>query len=133
VLPWRPAHREEKQLAWLWGVTAASSLLLRPFWLALAPLAPACPFRALTGIPCPTCGTTHAAVALLHGHLTAALAANPLATVAGVVFMVGGLLAPLWAMFKLPLLEIPSPLPRWARFGLLALLLANWVIVIATS
>jgi hypothetical protein len=133
VLRWRDALREEKQLAWLWGVAAASSLLLRPFWLALAPLAPACPFRAITGIPCPTCGTTHAAVALLHGDLTAALAANPLASLAGLAFAVGGLLAPLWAVLKLPMLEIPSPLPRWARCGLVTVLLANWVIVIVTS
>ncbi|MFI5168247.1 MAG: DUF2752 domain-containing protein [Thermoanaerobaculales bacterium] len=131
MLRWRDALREEKQLAWLWGVAAASSLLLRPFWLALAPLAPACPFRAITGIPCPTCGTTHAAVALLHGDLTAALAANPLASLAGLAFAVGGLLAPLWAVLKLQVPELPSPFPLWARFGLLATLAANWAWVVA--
>jgi hypothetical protein len=38
-----------------------------------------CPFRALTGIPCPICGGTTAAVHLGHGDLRAALGASPLA------------------------------------------------------
>ena len=37
----RPLAREDRQIALLWGVLAASSLLLRPFWLTLAPLMPA--------------------------------------------------------------------------------------------
>ena len=113
-------------MAWLWAVMAVSSLALRPFWLALAPLAPACPFRTITGIPCPSCGTTHAAVALLHGEVLTALAANPLATVAGVVFIAGGLLAPLWAALGWPMRKLPSPLPAWLRLGMVGLLAANW-------
>jgi len=127
---WRPPTREERQLAWLWGATAVSSLLLRPFWLALAPLAPACPFRAITGIPCPTCGTTHAAVALLHGDVATALAANPLTMLAGIVFVLGGVLAPIWAALRLPAPDLSSPLPMWVRLGMVAALAANWAWVI---
>jgi hypothetical protein len=36
-----------------------------------------CPARALTGLPCPTCGMTHAFVAVAHGDLAAAVAASP--------------------------------------------------------
>jgi hypothetical protein len=99
---WRPPNREERQLALLWAVAAGSALLLRPLWLAVAPLLPACPFRALTGVPCLTCGTTRAAVALLGGRPLDALAANPLAALAGATFVVGGLAAPLWATARLP-------------------------------
>ena len=118
-------------MAWVWGAMVASSLLLRPFWLALAPLAPPCPFRAITGIPCPTCGATHAAVALLHGHVAVAMAANPLAVFAGVIFVAGGLIAPVWAALELPAPQLPSPLPVWTRFCMLAALAANWAWVIS--
>ena len=36
-----------------------------------------CPFRALTGHPCPGCGMTDALKALLSGHLKEAFLANP--------------------------------------------------------
>ena len=46
----------------------------------MIPLLP-CPFHALTGLPCPLCGSTHALLALAHGDLRAAFGWNPLATV----------------------------------------------------
>ncbi len=120
-------------MGWLWGVVAVCSLLLRPFWLTLAPFVPACPFRTITGIPCPTCGTTHAALALLNGRLGDAFSANPLATLAGIAFVGGGLLAPVWAAFNWLVPDIRAPLPRWARASIVAVLLAGWVYVIATN
>lgn len=38
-----------------------------------------CPFRLLTGLPCPGCGTTRALTALSAGDLSAALSLNPVA------------------------------------------------------
>jgi hypothetical protein len=131
IAGWRPLERDERQVAILWGVLALSSLLLRPLWLALAPLLPACPFRVLTGIPCLSCGTTRAAIALLHGDPLAALAVNPLATLAGVAFIGGGLVAPLWALFGLPVPQFGTPAPRALRLGLVVTLLAGWGWVIA--
>ncbi len=129
---WRPLRREDRQLAVLWGVLAVSSLLLRPLWLALAPLLPACPFRALTGIPCLSCGTTRAAEALLHGEMLRALSINPLATLAGAGFIAGGVVAPLWTLAALPLPRIGAPPPRSLRIALVAALLLDWVWVAAT-
>lgn len=131
TLQLRKPNREERQLAWLWGIVTVCSLLLRPFWLALAPLVPACPFRSITGIPCPTCGTTHAALALLNGHVGDAFSANPLAALAGLAFVTGGLIAPVWAAFNWPVPEIPSPLPGWSRAAIVAVLLAGWAYLIA--
>ena len=37
-----------------------------------------CPLKALTGLPCATCGMTHAFVGLAQGHLAAAFQASPL-------------------------------------------------------
>jgi hypothetical protein len=130
---WRKPKREERQLAWLWGVVAGCSLLLRPLWLELAPFVPACPFRVITGIPCPTCGTTHAAIALLEGRVGDAFAANPLAALTGICFIVGGLLAPAWATLGWRVPEIPTPLPQLARAAIVAVLLAGWAYLIVTS
>lgn len=58
-----------------------------------------CVFRAATGIPCPLCGGTTAAVDLGHGDLRAALAASPFAV---------GLLS------LGPLLSVRRP-PAWWR------------------
>ncbi|MDH6578124.1 DUF2752 domain-containing protein [Kitasatospora sp. MAP5-34] len=50
-----------------------------------------CMLRRFTGIPCPACGCTTIFIEAGHGHFGAALAANPVAVVAGL----GLLLAPL--------------------------------------
>jgi hypothetical protein len=44
-----------------------------------------CLFRAVTGLPCPFCGGTTAAVALGRGHVVQALGASPLAMLGFVV------------------------------------------------
>ncbi|MCG6963419.1 MAG: DUF2752 domain-containing protein [Acidobacteria bacterium] len=129
-MTWRKLRREERQLAFLWGVLVASAFLLRPLWLVLAAFLPKCAFRSLTGIPCPTCGSTHAALAALHGHPLQALTANPLVALAGAAFVLGGLIAPLWAGVNLPIPATPRPWPLWFRITLGAVILANWAYLI---
>lgn len=127
----RPATREERQLAILWLVAAVSAVALKPLWLAFAPHLRPCLFYSLTGIPCPTCGTTRAAMAFLDGNLMAALAANPLATAAGLLFVIGAPLAALWAIARWPVPAFPRPLPRWIRAVAVSLILANWLYLIS--
>ena len=43
-----------------------------------------CPFRALTGVPCPTCYGTRAMLAATSGRWLAALRLNPLVAVGGI-------------------------------------------------
>ena len=66
---------------------------------AVLPWRPAtlCLLRAATGVPCPVCGTTTAAVHLAGGDVAGALAANPV-TVLGAVALV---LAPLY-LYRVP-------------------------------
>jgi len=127
---WRAPDREERQLAWLWLAAVLSAFALRPLWLVIGPLLPGCPFHAITGIPCPSCGTTRAAMAVLHGRPLLALAFNPLATLAGAAFVFGGLLAPLWVTLGWRIPDLPRPLPGWLRLAVLATLAANWAWVI---
>jgi hypothetical protein len=85
-----------------------------------------CPARGLLGIPCATCGMTHAFVALGHGDLAAALQASPLGAL---------LAAAAWsfALLDLARLALGRPAPRLPA-GLLRLatavgalaLLVNW-------
>ncbi|MDE3154941.1 MAG: DUF2752 domain-containing protein [Acidobacteriota bacterium] len=55
-------------------------------WLGFPPIA--CPLRAATGIPCPTCGATHAFAALVDGHLAASFWFNPAVPIAAAVALV---------------------------------------------
>jgi uncharacterized protein DUF2752 len=93
----------------------------------------ACPFLALTGLPCATCGMTHAFVHLAHGEVAPALQASP----------AGALLAALaWTFAAAAAVRVaaglswPAPSPRAARALALAgaaALLANWAFLVVAS
>ncbi len=63
-----------------------------------------CPFRALTGLPCPFCGGTTAAVKLGHFDAVGALRANPVVVFGAVVVA---------AMPALIALRSSRPVTRW--------------------
>ena len=95
-------------------------------FLPLLELAYRCPFKALTGLPCATCGMTHAFVHLAHGEVTAALFASPLGAM---------LAAGVWLFAAADLVRLamgarwPELRPRTARGLALAsalAVLANW-------
>lgn len=54
-----------------------------------------CLIKHVTGIPCPSCGSTRSVQALLHGDVANALWLNPL----GIVLFVLLILLPLWMAF----------------------------------
>jgi hypothetical protein len=73
----RRGYSVPERLALL-GLGAAAVATVYPAWhrttgLGLLP----CPLRTLTGIPCPVCGMTTAAIALAAGDARGAGAANP--------------------------------------------------------
>ncbi len=88
-----------------------------------------CLFRNATGLPCPTCGSTRAALAVADGRLLDAVVLNPLMTVAALVGVVWlALRVGFRGRIYFPSLENRS-VPFW---GAMAVLLgANWVWVIA--
>jgi hypothetical protein len=89
-----------------------------------------CPMKAVAGIPCATCGMTHAFVYLAHGDVGGAIAASPLGAL-----LAGG--AWLYAVVDAIRVAagVPLPLPneralRGATALGIAALLANWVYLV---
>ena len=103
---------------------------------------PPCPFKALTGLTCPGCGSVRAVQQLLHGDLMAALDLNPLAVVllplvawqlaAIVSSRLRGRLIPGRPRGRLdgrPLRSLWGPLEaRWSAGAVLVAVAAFWVL-----
>lgn len=70
------------QVAAVWLVSAGAATYLFLFDPAKGTGYPSCPFRVLTGLQCPGCGTTRSLHQLLHGHPITAFELNPLVIVA---------------------------------------------------
>jgi hypothetical protein len=85
-----------------------------------------CPLKGLAGIPCATCGMTHAFVHLAHGEVARALAASPL----GAFLAAGAWLYALADLVRLALgAPVPAASPRALRAAAalgVAAVLANW-------
>ena len=120
-----------RQLAFLWGGAALACAAAAPFAPAFASGMPACPFRALLGVPCLTCGSTRALVALARLDPAAAFHWNPLAAGAGILFVAGGAVALAAAFFGS---EVRAPRPTLlVRISLVAALAANWAFLVAVG
>lgn len=115
-----------------WGIAALATLALAPLGPWLAGLLWSCPFKEWTGIPCPSCGLTRAALALARLEPWHALTHYPLQTVAWLVFLGGGLMAGTLALFNRPLPRL-GPWPLWTQILLFLAVLANWAYSIATG
>jgi len=118
----------ERQLAFLWGGAALAGAAAAPFARAFASVLPGCLFRAVTGIPCPTCGGTRALLALARLDIPAALAWNPLVTLGALVFVLGGVVALARAFGGRGVPD--GPPPRWAGAAAGLAFVANWAFVI---
>lgn len=90
-----------------------------------------CPFRRLTGLPCPGCGMTRAAGHLLRGEFREALRDHPLVPLI-MAIAIGGVLKHTAARRWLErgqesLSRLVRPMPRTARVAAAALAAAGWV------
>jgi hypothetical protein len=110
-------------------------LVLAAAWLPpVLVLVPECVFKGLTGIPCPTCGATRSVVHLSHGDIAAALFMNPLS----VLFMIAAVTYFLYCLitliFGLPrlIITLSDQEKNIMRTGVVMILLAQWVYLVAT-
>ncbi len=122
-----------RQLGMLWGAVAVALVGLGLWARELAAVMPACPFKSWFELPCATCGTTRAALALAQLDLGTALSVNPLATLAWVGLVGGGIVAGALSAFDRSL-SFPAPRPTMSFRVLVALaVIANWAYLIAAG
>ena len=119
-----------RQLALIWGGVAVALVALAPLGARIAAALPACPVRTWIDLPCFTCGTTRAALALARLDPAAALALNPLAALGLIGLVGGGLAAGGLAVVNRPLPEARLRPTRVLRLALGLALLGNWIYLV---
>ncbi|MBD3920540.1 DUF2752 domain-containing protein [Paenibacillus sp. PR3] len=77
------------------SLIACAGLLYLLIWLPLTDIGIPCVFHLVTGLYCPGCGITRAALSLLHGQVAQALRYNPL------VFTLAPMYAVYWLCMRL--------------------------------
>ncbi|MGI5242518.1 DUF2752 domain-containing protein [Dactylosporangium sp. CA-139066] len=110
------------------GVAVAGAASVWPAFTAGTGLGLPCPLRWATGIPCPGCGLTTAAVDLAHGRFLASLGDNPAAMALAILTVV---MVPLIVLRHLGLVAAPAPWSARARrrtyVAAAAAAVASWV------
>jgi hypothetical protein len=101
---------------------------------SLMVLVPACVFKGLTGIPCPTCGSTRSVIHLSHGDISAALFMNPLAVLIVIAAVVYFLYCLITLISGLPRLSVSlsDKEKNIMRMGVVLALLSQWFFLVAT-
>jgi hypothetical protein len=91
-----------------------------------------CPFHAITGWPCVTCGGTRATLALLRGAVAEAFRWNPLVALAGLAAVPYLAYAVTAVVFSLPRVHVTLDARDWLRLRVSTLLAvaATWTFLI---
>ena len=108
-------------------------IVMAPLTSELVAGLPACTFRELSGIPCPGCGSSRAAELLSRFQFLEALRRFPLATLGWTGLIGGGLLAGVAGICGGSIPYLSSRWLPWIRWGLVAAIIANWLLLIRTG
>ena len=135
-LQWRHRSINELDHELIWLAVSVASIAGAVVWLAFALPWPRCLFKAVTGLPCVTCGSTRSMVEFLHGHFWAALRWNPLAFAAICGLVIFDLYAAIVLMGRTARLRVVD----WtvaeknaARIAVISLLALNWIYLLANK
>jgi hypothetical protein len=118
----------------IWLVVSVAAVVAGAVWLALGLPWLACPFRAVTGYPCLTCGATRCAIAFSHGNLLLAWSWNPLAFVALCGVALFDLYAAVVLLARGPRLRVidwTRAEKNAVRIAAVALIAVNWIYLLA--
>lgn len=93
-----------------------------------------CPFLAVTGYPCLTCGATRCTIALLHGNFSLAWSWNPLAFVAlcaVALFDLYALIVLVTRSSRLRVVDWTRSEKNAVRIAVIAVIVLNWGYLLA--
>src|SRR5207237_4412964 len=133
-LLWRriPPDNFNHELVWL--AVSIAAAVGGGIWLSLGLPWLRCPFLAVTGYPCLTCGATRSAIAFLHGNLFLAWTWNPLAFVAlcGVgLFDLYALIVLVAHVPRLRVIDWTQTDKNVVRITVVAVIAVNWIYLLA--
>lgn len=134
TLEWRTLDETELDHEKLWGaVLAAAAVVGLAVWPFVEVLPFRCVFKAVTGLPCLTCGSGRALLALMDGYLIEAARWNPMVPLGAVAAIAYGLYAAWVALTDSPRVRVrvgPSEARyiRWAA-AVSATVLWSWLLV----
>lgn len=94
-----------------------------------------CPFKFITGIPCPTCGITRAYAAVSHLDFAQALGLNPLMVIVLVGVWIWGLVSFSGSVYRgrVPRISATGNAATAMRVFVVAAIAANWAYLIAAG
>jgi len=133
-LVWRRSAPGEFNHELVWLAVSLATLAGGAIWLGLGFPTLRCPFLAVTGYPCLTCGATRCAIAFLHGNLFAAWHWNPLALLAlcGLaIFDVYAALVLVSGAPRLRLIDSSRAEKNVVRLAVIALIAVNWIYLLS--
>ena len=133
-LVWRRISPVEFNHELVWLAISLAALAGGAVWMSLGLPMLRCPFLAVTGHPCLTCGATRCAIALFHGNLSAAWSWNPLAFLALVgvaVFDVYAVVVLLTRSPRIRVIEWARAEKNAVRIVVVVLIAVNWAYLLA--
>lgn len=90
---------------------------------------PPCPFKAITGLPCASCGLTRCATALVQGRWGEAFHWHPVGTLGLLLLPILGILDG-WRVLRGA--DYPTlPENNWARWAMVGVLTGTWLLQVA--
>jgi len=120
-------------LIYLMVVGACGMFLYALYFFNRLPQIP-CVFKAVTGHPCPTCGSTRAVLNLLKLNIPVAFQCNPLVFLGGIAF-IAWILYGFYMFFSGKKIHVTLSKNEslFLRLGLAILFILNWVYLIAAG
>jgi hypothetical protein len=127
----QPANSAHRQVGLIYAILVLTLFLTARYAVNLLSWMPPCPFRALTGIPCPICGATRAGICLAQFQWSRAFFENPLFFLLYMTLIAWGLFSLTFLpAHKMQSIKLNNREKKLAYKLLVFMLLLNWAYLI---